>query len=185
MFLIPSFLSSIPFFASPFPLGPVNGVLTEVIRNEQGGGGGSASGGANNAGGGGGGSGPSSSGGHSQGGGGGGGGGSTGVQKVYISNLDLGRIVLVINIRNKRQGREGEEEQPESELIRAVLAIVKNSPYIRYELYKEKEGRRRNWTKGDNSIRCFLEWSSAFSSFLCFFFSAFSSSVYILNLSPT
>lgn len=52
MFLIPSFLSSIPFFASPFPLGPVNGVLTEVIRNEQGGGGGSASGGANNAGGG-------------------------------------------------------------------------------------------------------------------------------------
>ncbi|KFG30329.1 hypothetical protein TGP89_306020B, partial [Toxoplasma gondii p89] len=76
-------------------LGPVSGILSEVIRGEQGGAAGQAS----------------------------------VVQKVYISNLDIGRIVLVINIRNKRQGRE-EEEQPESELIRGVLAIVKNSLYI-------------------------------------------------------
>lgn len=41
----------------------------------------------------------------------------------------MGRIVLVINIRNKRRGGE-EEEQPHSELIRGVLAIMKSSPYI-------------------------------------------------------
>ncbi|XP_026194506.1 uncharacterized protein LOC34621939 [Cyclospora cayetanensis] len=51
------------------------------------------------------------------------------VGKVYLGVLDVGRVMLVINIRNKRQGTD-EEEQPHSELIRGVLAIMKSSPYI-------------------------------------------------------
>ncbi|KAL8455475.1 hypothetical protein Emag_000604 [Eimeria magna] len=49
--------------------------------------------------------------------------------KVFLGSLDVGRVFLVINIRNKRRGGE-EEEQPHSELIRGVLAIMKSSPYI-------------------------------------------------------
>lgn len=50
--------------------------------------------------------------------------------KVFIGTLDVGRMMLVINIRNKRSGGESEEQQPQSELIRGVLALMKTSPYI-------------------------------------------------------
>ncbi|KAF8820186.1 hypothetical protein IE077_004528 [Cardiosporidium cionae] len=55
---------------------------------------------------------------------------SKSTKMLYISKFEVGKIRLIVNLRNRRQSNEMRDTEPHSDIMRAVLTVLNGTPHI-------------------------------------------------------